>query len=124
MTSRFIGSGPSDLSSRPSKGQSGVLQVTDRSSTRIPSSRITGRHPRPTGSPIGVGSTEVQLAYSYSPSPQGAFPRDICPNVNVIALLEFELAYYDSSFQRFNHYSIKTPLFQPKFHNVYWEYRR
>ena len=53
MTSRLIGSGPSDLPSSPSKGQSGVLQVTDRSATWIPFSRITGRHPRPTGSPLG-----------------------------------------------------------------------
>ena len=71
MTSRLIGSGPSDLPSSPSKGQSVVLQVTDRSATRIPSSRITGRHPRPTGSHVGGGltpSTEVQSAYSTAPA--------------------------------------------------------
>ena len=33
------------------------------------------------------------------------FPKGICPNVNVIARREFELAYYDSVDQRFNHYT-------------------
>ncbi len=74
MTSRLIGSGPSDLPSSPSKGQSGVLQVTDRSATRIPSSRITGRHPRPTGTPIGGGVLPLYrgaVGVFYSPSRQG-----------------------------------------------------
>ena len=31
----------------------------------------------------------------------------ICPKVNAIARLEFELAYYDSAAQRFNHYTNK-----------------
>ena len=31
------------------------------------------------------------------------FPKGICPKVNVIVRLEFELAYYDSAVQRFNH---------------------
>ena len=30
--------------------------------------------------------------------------------VNVIARLEFELAYYDSEVHRFNHYTTRTPL--------------
>ena len=33
------------------------------------------------------------------------FPRIFCPKVNVIARLEFELAYYDSAVHRFNHYT-------------------
>ena len=37
------------------------------------------------------------------------FPKGICPKVNVIARLEFELAYYDSEVHRFNHYSTRTP---------------
>ena len=37
------------------------------------------------------------------------FPKGICPKVNVIARLEFELAYYDSANHRFNHEA--TPLF-------------
>ena len=37
------------------------------------------------------------------------FPKSICLKVNVIARLEFELAYYDSAVHRFNHYTTKTP---------------
>ena len=33
----------------------------------------------------------------------------ICPKVNAIARLEFELAYYDSAVHRFNHYTTRTP---------------
>ena len=37
------------------------------------------------------------------------FPQGICPKVNVIARLEYELAYYDSAVHRFNHYTTRTP---------------
>ena len=37
------------------------------------------------------------------------FPKGICPKVNVIAPLEYELAYYDSEVHRFNHYTMRTP---------------
>ena len=37
------------------------------------------------------------------------FPKIICPKVNVIARLEFELAYYDSSVHRFYDYITRTP---------------
>ena len=81
MTSQLIRLDPSDLPSSPNKGQSGVLQVTDNSATRIPSSCITGRHQQPTGSPIGGGgsyhSTEVQSAYSDSSSQQGTIQVDM-----------------------------------------------
>ena len=70
MTSRLIGLGPSDHPSSPSKGQSGVLQVMDRSATRIPSSCIMGRHPRPTGSPI-LPLYRGAVSVFYSPSRQG-----------------------------------------------------
>ena len=33
----------------------------------------------------------------------------ICPKVNVIARLEYELAYYDSAVHRFIYYTKKTP---------------
>ena len=43
------------------------------------------------------------------------FPKGICPKVNVIARLEYELAYYDSAVHRFiflsnriNHMIIRT----------------
>ena len=39
------------------------------------------------------------------------FPKGICPKVNVIARLEYELAYYDSAVHRFNHYTTRTPRF-------------
>ena len=38
-----------------------------------------------------------------------AFPKSICPKVNVIARLEFELAFYESAVHRFNHYTTRTP---------------
>ena len=37
------------------------------------------------------------------------FPKGICPKVNVIAQLEYKLAYYDSAVHRFNHYTMRTP---------------
>ena len=37
------------------------------------------------------------------------FPKGICPKVNVIARLEYELAYYDSAVHRFNLYTTRTP---------------
>ena len=36
------------------------------------------------------------------------FPKGICQKVNVFARLEFELVYYDSVTQHFNHYAKKT----------------
>ena len=37
------------------------------------------------------------------------FPMGICPKVNIIARLEFELVYYDSAVQRFTHYITRIP---------------
>ena len=37
------------------------------------------------------------------------FPKGICPKVNVIARLEYELAYYDSAVHRFDHYTTRIP---------------
>ena len=37
------------------------------------------------------------------------FPKGICLKVNIIARLEYELAYYDSAVHRFNHYTTRTP---------------
>ena len=53
VTSRLIGGGLSDRPSSLSKGLSGVLHVIDCSPTMTPSLSITGRHPWPTGGPIG-----------------------------------------------------------------------
>ena len=37
------------------------------------------------------------------------FPKGTCPKVNVIARLEYELAYYDDAVNRINHYTTRTP---------------
>ena len=37
-----------------------------------------------------------------------AFPKGINPKVNVIAQLEFELAYYDVAVQYVSHYAMET----------------
>ena len=37
------------------------------------------------------------------------FPKGICPKVNVIARLKYELAYFDSADHRFKHYTTKIP---------------
>ena len=54
VTSRLIGGSLSDCLSSSSKSQDGILQVMDCSAIRIPSLSITGRHPQPTGGPVGV----------------------------------------------------------------------
>ena len=37
------------------------------------------------------------------------FSKGICPKVNAIARLEYELTYYDSAVHHFNHYTTRTP---------------
>ena len=49
------------------------------------------------------------------------FPKGICPKVNVMARLEYELAYYDSAVHRFNHYTTKTPLMQFVNKRIYYK---
>ena len=49
------------------------------------------------------------LTHSWEDKGVHTFPKDICPKVNVIARLEYELAYYDSAVHRFNHYTTRTP---------------
>ena len=44
------------------------------------------------------------LTYCWEDKEVHTFPKGICPNVNVIARLEFELTYYDSAVQHINHY--------------------
>ena len=50
------------------------------------------------------------LTHSWEDKGVHTFPEGICPKVNVIAWLEYELAYYDSAVHRFNHYTIRHPL--------------
>ena len=51
------------------------------------------------------------MAKPLLPEEQGVhtFPKGICQKVNVIAWLEFELAYYDSAVHRPNHFTTRTP---------------
>ena len=48
------------------------------------------------------------LAYRRKDKRVPTVHKDICLKVNVIAWLEFELMYYDSTVQHFNHYTMGT----------------
>ena len=51
----------------------------------------------------------TQLFYhSWEDKEVHTFPKGIYPKVNVIALLGFELAHYDSAVQRFVHSASRT----------------
>ena len=52
---------------------------------------------------------QYYLTHSWEDKGVHTFPMEICPKVNVIARLEYELAYYDSAVDRFNHYTTRTP---------------
>ncbi len=45
----------------------------------------------------------VLLTHNWEDKGLHTFPKGICPKVIVIVRLEYELAYYDSAFHRFNH---------------------
>ena len=45
------------------------------------------------------------LTHNWGDKGVHTFPKGICPKVNVIARLEFELACYDFADHRFNHYT-------------------
>ena len=45
------------------------------------------------------------LTHSWEDKGVHTFPNGICPRLNVIERLEFELAYYDPAVQRYNHYT-------------------
>ena len=49
------------------------------------------------------------LTHSWEDKGVHTFPKGICPKVNIIVRLEYELAYYDSAVNRFNHYTMRTP---------------
>ena len=49
------------------------------------------------------------LTHSWEDKEFHTFPKGICPKVNVIAQLEYELAYYNFAVHRFNHYTTRTP---------------
>ena len=56
-----------------------------------------------------VGYLMPNLNHSWEDKGVHTFPQGICPKVNVIARLEYELVYYDSAIHRFNHYTTRTP---------------
>ena len=49
------------------------------------------------------------LTHSWEDKGVHTFPKGIFPKVNVIARLEYELAYYGSAVHRFNHHTTMTP---------------
>ena len=53
-------------------------------------------------------SKPFYLTHSWEDKGVHNFPKGICPKVNVIARLEYELAYYDSAVHHFNHYATRT----------------
>ena len=52
---------------------------------------------------------QYYLTHSWEDKGVHTVPKGIFPKVNIIALLENELAYYDSEIHRFNHYTTRTP---------------
>ena len=50
------------------------------------------------------------LTHSWEDKGFYTFPKGICPKVNVITRLEYELTYYNSAVHCFNHYTTRTPL--------------
>ena len=58
--------------------------------------------------PRGHPQQWYYLTHSWEDKGVHTFPKSICPKVNVIARLEYELAYYDSALHRFNHYTTRT----------------
>ena len=49
------------------------------------------------------------LTHSWEDKGVHTFSKGICPKVNVIARLEFELVYFDFAVHRFNHSTTTTP---------------
>ena len=52
------------------------------------------------------------LTHSWEDKGVHTFPKGICPKVNVIVRLEYELAYYGSAVHRFNHYTTRIPMME------------
>ena len=69
----------------------------------------------------GRGSDRSVLAAWYDDD--DTFPKGICPKVNIIAWLEFELAYYDPDNPAFNHYTtVITPTkWMNEINNLKWQ---
>ena len=62
------------------------------------------------------------LTHSWEDKGVHTFPKGICPKVNVIARLEYKLAYYNSTVHRFNSYTMRTPPEQQWYYLTHsWE---
>ena len=55
-------------------------------------------------------SSGTILTHSWEDKGVHTFPKGICPKVNIIARLEYELAYYDSEVHLFNPCTTRIPL--------------
>ena len=69
------------------------------------------------------------LTHTWDDKMFTTFRKSICPKVNVIARLEFELTYYDSVIQRFNHYTTgffptKSVLASSKLQNLKFHFKK
>ena len=49
----------------------------------------------------------ILLTHTWEDKGIHTFPKRFCPNMNVIARQEYELAYNDSAVHRFNHYTLQ-----------------
>ena len=49
------------------------------------------------------------VTHSWEDKGVHTFPKSICPKVNVIARVDFELPHNNSAVHRFNHYTTRTP---------------
>ena len=60
-------------------------------------------------SSFSKNTRDTILSYCWVDKEFHTFPKGIFSKVNVIARLEYELIYYDSTVHRFNHYTTMTP---------------
>ena len=119
---RVFANGPGDLGSIPGR----VIQKTQKMvldasllNTQHYKVRIKGKveqsregvalSPTPWCSSYRKGSLRVTLDYGRQLYFTYMLPKGISTKVNVIAGLEFELAYYDVIVQNVSHYSPRTP---------------
>ena len=63
--------------------------------------------------PVFLGQQWYYLTHRWKDKGAHTFPNGICLKVDVLVRLECKLAYYDSSVQRFNHYTTGTPTGTP-----------
>ena len=109
MTSQLIESSLFDCLSSPSKGQSGVLQITDHSSTKISSIGITGHSPWSIGDAIVSYPSAVVLS-AYSTAPADRVDKEIASVGKVRELKEKDLLMVEKDKKQENYYRMKKYL--------------